>query len=206
MNGFRPIRIAITGGPSGGKTTVIETLARDLKKRVTIIPEAASILYKGGFPRYAHSDAKIHTQKVIYTLQVELEDLLGNMHPNTIMICDRGSLDGLAYWPFQESDFFKKLNTTREKEMARYDWVLHLDTADHDSYETSNPLRTESFSEALALNKRIHKAWQGHPQRIIISQSADFYEKLLVSIKVIHAMAAGDSIEQITQLLPCKQE
>lgn len=43
--------IVITGGPSGGKTTLIEAIKKELIKEVTTIPEAASLLYRGGLPR-----------------------------------------------------------------------------------------------------------------------------------------------------------
>lgn len=48
---MQKVKIVVTGGPSGGKTTLIEALQKDLKGKVAVVPEAASILYRGGFPR-----------------------------------------------------------------------------------------------------------------------------------------------------------
>lgn len=195
------IKIAITGGPSGGKTTLLETLKKDLGFKVTVVPEAASILYRGGFPRLKTPSAKIHTQKAIYHLQHELEELLKEESKAHLLVCDRGSLDGIAYWPHTEENFFQFLNTTREQELHRYDWIIHLDTANKDSYDTENPLRTESYHEAQELNEKIRRAWRNHPQRIIIPQTNDFYTKLTLCLKVIHSIGAGDSFTKVMELL-----
>ena len=35
-----------------------------------------------------------------------------------------GALDGLAYWPDTETNFFKEISSTFEQEIARYDVVI----------------------------------------------------------------------------------
>ncbi len=50
-------RIALTGGPGAGKTAVLELLRKYFCKHVRVLPEAASILFGGGFPRYLHATA-----------------------------------------------------------------------------------------------------------------------------------------------------
>lgn len=191
------IKVAITGGPSGGKTTLIEALKKELGSKCAIVPEAASILYKGGFPRFKDPQARIHTQKAIYYTLHELEDLITYMHANNLIVCDRGSLDSLAYWPLNSGDFFDLMNVSREEELARYDWVIHLDTASADFYDTSNPIRTETFQEALELNERIKTAWEGHPRRLIITHSNDFMAKMTTSLSVIRAILAHKSVDEI---------
>ena len=44
-------RIVLTGGPGGGKTTAADLFRREIGERVVIVPEAATILFQGGFPR-----------------------------------------------------------------------------------------------------------------------------------------------------------
>ncbi len=44
-------RIVLTGGPGGGKTTAADLFRREIGDRVVIVPEAATILFQGGFPR-----------------------------------------------------------------------------------------------------------------------------------------------------------
>ncbi len=195
-------KIVITGGPSGGKTTLIEALQREMGSIVAIVPEAASILYRGGFPRLKSPAGLFHAQHAIYHVQKELETLIEKEHPKAkLVICDRGSLDGIAYWPQAESHFFKTLHTTRRKELSRYQWVIHLDTASRPYYDSTNPIRTESFNEALLLNENIKKAWKTHPHRLVISQNSDFISKMTLSLEVIRAILDGSSLDEIHEHL-----
>lgn len=194
------IKIAITGGPSGGKTTLIEALKKDLGHKVVLVSEAASIIYKGGFPRIKSAVAAYHAQRAIFCLQRELEDLGSDLaSPAQLIVCDRGSLDGLAYWPYDESHFFSSLNTTKEIELARYDWIIHLDTAAIENYDFENPIRTESYQEAMILNDKIKVAWEGHPQRLIISSKEDFLSKMQASMLVIKNILSGVSHSNKTE-------
>jgi predicted ATPase len=192
------IKIVVTGGPSGGKTTLVEALQKDLTGLVAVVPEAASILYRGGFPRKLTDSGRIHTQRAIYFTQRELEELVMGETKADAVVCDRGSLDSIAYWPQQDAaDFFKSLSTDREREFARYQWVLHLDTADGEAFDTSNPIRTESHKEAVWLNEQITKAWAGHPRRIVIPHQADFLGKIGKAKAVIQKILSGASLEGV---------
>ncbi len=182
---IQPKKIAITGGPSGGKTTLIDALKKEFGQKIKIAPEAASILYKGGFPRIKNYSGYLHAQKSILTTQNELEQLLMENFPERLLVCDRGSLDSLAYWPDTEKHFFETIHSTREKELAKYDWILHLDTAFENDYDTSNPIRTEDFHEALMLNEKIKKAWDGHPKRVILTAQNDFFTKMRKATDIV---------------------
>ncbi|MNJ94679.1 hypothetical protein D3C87_123810 [compost metagenome] len=195
MNNY--VKVAITGGPSGGKTTLIEALKKELGQKCAVVPESASILYRGGFPRFKEAQAVIHAQRAIYFTQKELEDLVCVISQKQLIVCDRGSLDSVAYWPEDEAHFFKTMGSTKEQEFERYDWVIHLDTAAPDFYDTSNPIRTETFQEAQDLNIKIKNAWEGHPRRVIISHNEDFISKMTTSLAVIRAIMAHKSAEQI---------
>jgi nicotinamide riboside kinase len=178
-------KIAITGGPSGGKTTLIDALKKEFGQKIKVAPEAASILYKGGFPRIKNYSGYLHAQKAILTTQNELENLLMKNFPDRLLVCDRGSLDSLAYWPDTEEHFFEAIGSTREIELAKYEWLLHLDTAFETDYDTSNPIRTEDFHEALMLNDKIKKAWDGHKQRIILTAQNDFFTKMRKATDIV---------------------
>lgn len=195
---MKQTKIVVTGGPSGGKTTLIEGLKKELGAQAAVVPEAASILYRGGFPRLKSKEAPLHTQKSIFYVQRELEALImAENEKSPLIVCDRGSLDGIAYWSRPEAHFFKTLGTTRAKEIKRYDWVIHLDTAAPDFYDTTNPIRTESYREAAALNERVKEAWRHHPRRFIITQNEDFFSKMTLSLAVIRAIMEGWSEKQI---------
>ncbi len=198
----KSIKIAVTGGPSGGKTTLIETLQKEFGNKVAIVPEAASILYRGGFPRKRSFSAQRYVQRAIYYTQAELEGLIKGENPDRLIICDRGSLDGLAYWPDPNQDFFESLETTLNYECARYDWVLHLDTASADAYDSANPIRIESFEEAASLNDKIKKAWECHPNRFIIPHQSDFFSKMGLALNIIQLIIQGKSKSEILQSIP----
>lgn len=198
---MKQIKIAITGGPSGGKTTLIETLKKEFGSKISIVPEAASILYSGGFPRKKTEISKKHTQRAIYFTQKELELIIQNESPEALIVCDRGSLDSIAYWPSLEDDFLTNISSSKDIELSRYDWVIHLDTADFDDYDTSNPIRTETYEEAITLNEKIKMAWNGHKQRIIITSNDDFLIKMTKSIQVIKYIRNGKSYEEVSKII-----
>lgn len=189
-----PVKVVITGGPSAGKTTLTEILGREFSHKLAIVPEAASILYQGGVSRDMSLLGRVFRQRAIYLLQRELEDYVSKAHPKKLIICDRGSLDALAYWPSHiNKSFYSEMKTTAKKELKRYDWVIHLDTAGEGHYVLSD-LRTESHKTALQLNKGILKAWKDHPRRIVITNSTDFSTKMQMAIDIISAILAGEHV------------
>ena len=103
--------IVLTGGPCAGKTTISEVIGHAFRKHIVIVPEAASLLFKGGFPRWAEKEAQASLQRVIYHTQIELEESYSTHHPSKILLSDRGTLDGAAYWPWGMKDFFTTLKT-----------------------------------------------------------------------------------------------
>ncbi len=189
MNTPKPLRkIALTGGPSGGKTTLLDALKKEFGSKIKIAPEAATILYRGGFPRIQTYSGHFHAQTAILHTQKHLEDVLQENFPDRLIVCDRGSLDSLAYWPDTAEHFFKTIQSTRDAEFARYPCIIHLDTAFETDYDTSNPIRTESFNDALLLNQKIKQSWEGHPNRVIIPAEGDFFSKLKKATEIISQM------------------
>src|SRR4051812_12206942 len=85
------IRIVLTGGPSAGKTTLLDLLHKQYGEMVAVAPEAASILFRGGFPRPVTLDDRIHTQRSIYALQRELELQAVAHTKGAPLFCDRGA-------------------------------------------------------------------------------------------------------------------
>jgi len=195
------IKVAITGGPSGGKTTLIETLKKEFGSQITVVPEAASILYGGGFPRKKSILGRIATQRAIYYTQRELENIAIGESANSLLVFDRGSLDSIAYWPNDEEDFFKNIQSNKTEQLERYDWVIHLDTASNENYDLSNPIRTETHTEALLLNEKIKMAWNGHQRRVTIASDGDFLAKITKSIHVIKSIVKGKSFEDVCKIV-----
>lgn len=172
-------RVALTGGPGAGKTAVLEFVQRFLCEHVVVLPESASIVYGGGFPRRGSPAARRAAQLAIFHVQVQLERFGQSEGDPALVLCDRGALDGLAYWPASAEEFFREAGTTYEAVLARYDAVIHLRTPDDASgYNHRNPLRIESTEQALRLDERLLEVWRDHPRRVVIDSTRDFREKL----------------------------
>lgn len=179
-------KIVLTGGPGAGKTAILETLKRELCKHIAVLPEAAGVVFGGGFLRRQTILARKAAQRAIYFVQRELETIIAEDASLAVVLCDRGTLDGLAYWPVNESLFWQELGTTREQELARYAAVIHLRVPNSENgYGHSNPLRIETGAEALEIDERIVAAWQGHPRRIVIESQSDFLIKVAEAAKAI---------------------
>ncbi len=178
-------RIVLTGGPGGGKTTAADLMRREVGDRIVIVPEAATMLFSGGFPRPEAHHAKRSAQSAIYHVQRNLEDIHSASYPDRILLCDRGTLDSSVYWPEDgNGDFFESLHTTVEKELARYDAVIFFETAavGHFSIEGGNPTRTESLEEAVEIDRQLQKVWGLHPQFNLIRHEKSFLKKLQIAI------------------------
>jgi len=178
-------RIVLTGGPGAGKTALLELIRQSFCSHVRILPEAAGIVFGGGFPREDDPGCRRAAQRAIFYVQRELE-AAGDTHNPAIVLCDRGTLDGLAYWPGSTEDFCSSLNTTVAAELARYDAVVHLRTpSEEDGYNHQNPLRTETPVAAAAIDGRIAEAWAQHPRRFIVEPSPSFLEKAAEALDIL---------------------
>ena len=76
-SGRNHFRIVLTGGPGGGKTTAADLFRREIGEKVVIVPETATMLFTGGFPRVGGPKARTATQRAIFHAQVALEDVQG---------------------------------------------------------------------------------------------------------------------------------
>ncbi len=180
--------VILTGGPGAGKTAVLEIARKVLCEHVAILPEAASILFGGGFWRLNSTSARKAAQRAIYYVQEEMESLVLNENQWATGLCDRGTLDGLAYWPTSESEFYEALNTNLEREYSKYKAVVHLRSPSLErGYNHQNPIRIESAEVAAEIDKKIHIVWKNHPNYSVIESTADFAEKLQQATKCIQA-------------------
>lgn len=178
-------RVVLTGGPGAGKTALLELIRQSFCPHVKVLPEAASVIFGGGFPREDDDACRRAAQRAIYYVQRELE-VAGDSHNPAIVLCDRGTLDGLAYWPGPPEEFWASLQTTLAVELDRYDAVIHLRTpaADH-GYNHQNPLRTESATTAAEADARIATAWAAHPRRFIVESSPHFLDKAAQALELL---------------------
>ncbi len=181
--------VVLTGGPGAGKTAVLEFMRKVLCEHVAILPEAASILFGGGFWRLESHSAKRAAQKAIYYVQQEMQNLVFNENKWSLSLCDRGTLDGLAYWPGTESEFYSAFQTDIESEFKKYQAVIHLRSPSLEmGYNHENPIRIESAELASEIDQKIHEIWKAHPHYVCIESKNNFIEKINEAAKHIESL------------------
>jgi hypothetical protein len=165
--------VVLTGGPCGGKTTLINELLADPEwsGRIAALPEAISFMRGLGV-----SPGEPLFQRLMVLLQTALEDAvrvgLQEAKPR-LVLCHRGSLDPLAYWlarGWKEEDFFAYTGMSREEHYRRYYAVIHLVTAADGAAEAyrrwPDAHRSETLEEAIRLDRLLQHVWGGHPRYI----------------------------------------
>lgn len=183
-------RIVVTGGPGGGKTTAADLFRREIGERVVVVPEAATLLFGGGFPRVHNDAARRAAQQAIYHVQRNLEDIQAACYPDRILLCDRGTVDGCAYWPDGPDGFFEAAGSTLERELARYDGVIFFETAAVGGYqiEGGNRVRIENLDEAVRLDEALRGIWSRHPRFILVPHNPSFFRKITFGLASLEGM------------------
>jgi predicted ATPase len=186
-------RIVLTGGPGAGKTTAADLFRREIGDRVVIVPESATLLFAGGFPRVMEPEARRAAQTAIYHLQRNLEDVQAARFPDRILLCDRGTLDGAAYWPDDPSSFFQAMATTEAAELGRYDAVIFFESAAVGGLgiEGGNPTRIESLEDAVRLDRVLQSIWSKHPRFALVRHNRSFFKKIAVGLSSLESIV-GD--------------
>jgi predicted ATPase len=185
-------RIVLTGGPCAGKSTALAHVTRWLTAagvQVYRAPEASTMLLAGGASVVGASLAQLLSfQRSVLRLTLTLEESFLNIARSSarksVLVCDRGAMDGAAYLP---AEAWKQLLDELRLEEAhlleqRYDSIIHLVTAAigaEDWYGAhTNSVRYESLQEARGVDERLRQAWRGHPNLHVIDNATDFDGKL----------------------------
>ena len=182
-------RIVLTGGPGAGKTVVSRRIAEADPGRFVLVPEAATQVYSALQTRWDRLtlEGRYDVQRRIYRLQVEQEDRLTAEHPDKILMLDRGTIDGAAYWPHGPNDYWRDLGTTLEAELARYDRVIWMQTcAAVGAYDgdASNACRFEDADAAVASGNLLAMLWGGHPRFTRV----EAFERLDEKVQVVRQL------------------
>lgn len=172
-------RIALTGGPSAGKSTALRHLDATCGHSLTLVPEVATLLLQGGFPapdeQYPWSiDWQRNFQLAIAITQIALEQTIETRAATNgqgIAVCDRGLADGAAYLPGGLNELSELIGYSKSSILGRYDFVIHLTSSvTHSSgyQKHTNVHRFEEAEEARKLEERTLEAWADHPKRLIL--------------------------------------
>lgn len=197
-------KVVLTGGPVAGKTTAINHLKKVFGHSIVVVPEVATTLLNGGFPKPgtdlewvpdwqdAFQDAVYHVQSATEKASVAVARQKGS----GLVIADRGILDGAAYFPGGRDEFADRYGVDVQATMATYDTVVHLESVAvqgrslFEWLKESNPARFRPYEEVLALEESVQAAWDGHPNRIMVREY-DLDERLLAVEGIVRAMQDG---------------
>ena len=183
------IKIALTGGPCGGKTAAtcrIQDAFTKLGYKVFLINETATELLSSGVtPKEL---GRYEYQSKQFFMQSTKEDVCGQEAlscgaDKVLIVCDRGLPDNAAYLSMNEYYFLlKERDMSRLETLVRYDAAFMLRTAANESDELysvkSNPVRTENARQAIELDEKLMLAWADHPNLFVIEAKNSFEEKI----------------------------
>jgi predicted ATPase len=185
--------IVVTGGPGGGKTTALDLFQRELKHEVQVVPESATLLFSHGLTKDGTPGNAHRLQLAVYRMQVSLETIFRDSFPDRLLLCDRGTLDGAAYWPGDEADFYGAVGSSFEAEAARYDAVVFFETAAArgEDVRSNNPYRSETLEAAVQLDARLRRVWERHPRFHFIPSETSFLRKIANGLQAIQGVLAA---------------
>jgi predicted ATPase len=186
-------RIVLTGGPGAGKTVISHRLAAKYPDKFVLVPEAATQVYDALQTRWDKLDVegRRDVQRKIYQLQIDQEDRTVAANPGKILLLDRGTIDGAAYWPEGTDDYWRDVNSTLSVELARYDAVIWMQTsAQLGLYDgdTSNPRRFEDPQAAITSGELLAALWSNHPKLFKIDAHPTIGQKILAVEKLIRSL------------------
>lgn len=185
----RLMKIVITGSCCAGKTSAMPILKKhfdELGFHTLIIPETATELMDAGI---------LHTQKDFqkYLMQLQLfrEESFESLaradqdHPETILIFDRGTIDGGAFSdPEEFAENLEFNHLTYSQALEEYDCVFLLKSLASDPKTAAlfssdtNPNRFEDPAQAREQDERLIRLWKAHPDFSVIENEETFEEKM----------------------------
>ena len=196
-------KIVLTGGPCAGKTTALVKITEYFSGfgyKVFNVPEVPTIYSTAGWNYLTpNRDLYYQGERAILETQLALEDQFMRLAEvctkPVLIVCDRGTMDISAYITPSEWEEITQMAGTNSNELfERYDAVLHLvsaaDGAEQYYTTVTNATRYEQANEeglriARELDKKVIKAWTGHPHLRVINNHDDFEKKLNRVLKEI---------------------
>lgn len=196
-------KIVLTGTPCAGKTTALVKITEYFSGfgyKVFNVPEVPTIYSTAGWNYLTpNRDLYYQGERAILETQLALENQFMRLAEvctkPVLIVCDRGTMDISAYIsPEEWEEITQMAGTNTNALFERYDAVLHLvsaaDGAEQYYTTATNATRYEQANEeglriARELDKKVIKAWTGHPHLRVINNHDDFEKKLNRVLKEI---------------------
>lgn len=200
---MKTIRIMLTGGPGGGKTTAVHILEKHFRLKgycVLTVPEAATnILESGLHPGQELSTEQfqelvmleqIHNEETVSKALAMMKDKPEYKDQTVLILYDRGFPDQLAYI---DEKVFEKMLRKEGIELKdiffRYDQVFHMVSAakgasefyknkDSEDAGPTDHVRMETVQEAAEKDQITQNIWCSARPVEVIDNSTDLNGKL----------------------------
>ncbi|HEY7309697.1 MAG TPA: ATP-binding protein [Gemmataceae bacterium] len=199
------VKVVLTGGPCAGKTSCLRAIREQFGESIITAPEAATLVLGSGFPPPGHerigcaADEWMQSfQGTILSIQQTVEESFEQLARNCrvrLIVCDRGVLDGAAYWPGGREAFLRHFRCSLDACFARYRSVLHLqslaESHPHLYGPAGNLIRYEDVADALRIERAVLAAWEGHPGRTVLAGDVDLQSRIARVLDHIRAMLSA---------------
>src|SRR3989344_672361 len=187
-------RMVIEGGPGSGKSTIMEML-KSLRPDLHLVPEVATILMgQVGLSPFGGPANLARFQKAVFNIQVAFENASvaeAKMRNKVLVVTDRGVVGSVAYLPNGRDDFKLMLNCEPESQYGRYDVAICLAVPPQDIYEkikSNNSNRSETWEQAMELDRKTREAWEGHPNFYYLDNSGGWDGKVNGVLSLIDSL------------------
>lgn len=190
------LQVVLTGGPSSGKTSVINRVVEQFKElgyKVIVVPETATELINSGIrpfgenalPAYNFQKLVLQTQLNKENVAREAAEILGS--DKTIILYDRGTLDGYAYCePEEWEELLHNMKLDKRVLSSTYDAILYLENASKFFTLENNAARYEADADAAAKKgDLVLQSYLSHDNLLVIKPRENMVDKQQEVIRII---------------------
>jgi len=207
----KQIVIALTGGPSSGKSSILAIIRDRLSKRgsqVLSVPEYATHFFANsdGFQgSWVGTEKEEEMQHIFCRYQIMQEDMFRSFaslnDKNAVILVDRGVMDQKVFASSEKmfESALARNKLTEEQVLSRYDLVIHLGTtALVGEYQwgpgSNNPGRYHSPEEAAKCGKDCEQVYSRHKQLRLVPHFKKFEDKVETTMKYLEDALGVDGL------------
>ena len=133
-------------------------------------------------------------QQAVVQLQMAQEGICAaGAPPDCVLVCDRGTVDSLAYWRlsgWEERDFYAVTGMGLAEHLDRYFGVIHLQSAAIGAEACyrrwPEAVRRERLEQAARIDALCGEVWSAHPRYVLIDNAGrDWRDKSRAAREVL---------------------